>query len=356
MKYFITTKSYVILIRFSYLCSINMSKKVSLQMVAEKLGLSKTLVSLVLNGKGDEHKISKETQKKVIAIVKKLNYQPNRFARSLRTGKTNIIGLVIPDISNSFYSVIAKTIEEIVSKRGYHLIVCNTNEEEKKESNLIDTLLNWNVDGLIVASCFASSKNYDKINKSGKPLILIDRTFRDKKFVSITVENKLGAQLMVKHLVDLGKKHIAMITFSNSLISPITERKDGFVEACKRNAKSIAFYKIIEVDFDNMKDEIKKIIQDIYLKKIFADAIFTVNNVLALAAYSCMKELKLNHNLTLCSFDDIPIFEHFSPPITAIAQPVERIGVESAKLLLQALDEKKTSETRITLPVNLIIR
>jgi len=331
-------------------------KRVSLEMVAEKLGLSKTLVSLVLNGKGDANKISQETQKKVIELAKKLNYQPNRFARSLRTGKTHIVGLIIPDISNAFFSLIAKTVEEEVSKNGYHLIVCNTNEEEAKETNLIETLLNWNIDGIIIASTLKSTKIFDSIKKSGKPLVVFDRIFPNKDFLSVSVENKAGAELMVKYLIDKKRKDILMLAISPSHLSAIKERKEGFLSACKQNKQSISSYKIIEIPFENMLDEVKKIIQDIFLKKITADALFTANNTLALAAYSYMKELKINNDITLCAFDDIPIFEHFSPPISAIAQPVERIGFEAAKLLLQNIEMKKSTETRVLLPVSLVIR
>lgn len=331
-------------------------KKFSLAMVAEKLGLSKTLVSLVLNGKGDANKISQRTQKKVIALAKKLNYQPNRFARSLRTGKTHIVGLIVPDISNAFFSLIAKTVEDEISKNGYHLIVCSTNEEEKKETNLIETLLNWNIDGIIIASTMRSTKMFEAIKKSRKPLVLMDRIFQDKKFLSVSVENKSGSELMVKHLIDKKRKNILLLTISPSHISPMKERRDGFVEACKKYKNSISTFKIIEIPFETMLDEVKKITQDIFLKKITVDAIFTANNTLALAVHTCMKELKIREDVTLCSFDDIPIFEHCSPPIAAIAQPVERIGREATKLLLQNIENRKLNETRIQLPVNLIIR
>jgi len=333
-------------------------KRASLETVAKELGLSKTLISFVLNGKGDENKISKETQKKVLDKAKELNYQPNRFAQSLRTGKTNIIALIIPDISNSFFSLIAKTIEDEVSKNGYNLIVCNTDEDESKESDLIDTLINWNIDGLIVATTMKSARMFDNMKKSGKPFVLIDRVFEDKNFPSVSVENKWGAELAVKYFVDNNKKNLLMLNISPSHISPIREREEGFLNACKKFKSSISSSQVEEIHFERTEEEVRKIIQKIYLKNISVDAIFTANNTLAIAVSMCMKALnpKMREEILLCSFDDIPVFEYCVPPISAVSQPVKRIGREAANILLQEIISKKPASESATLPVELIIR
>lgn len=333
-------------------------KRASLETVAKELGLSKTLVSFVLNGKGDENKISKETQKKVLEKAKELNYQPNRFAQSLRTGKTNIIALIIPDISNAFFSLIAKTIEDEVSKNGYNLVVCNTDEDEKKESDLIDTLNNWNIDGLIVATTMKSPKLFDTMKKTGKSFVLIDRTFEDSGFSSVSVENKWGAELAVKYFVDNKKKNLLMLNISPSHISPIREREEGFLKACNKFKESISSSQVEEIHFEKIEDDVRKIIQKIYLKNISADAIFTANNTLAIAVNRCMKELnpKMREEILLCSFDDIPVFEYCVPPIAAVSQPVKRIGREAANLLLKNIISQKSTAESVTLPVELIIR
>ena len=123
--------------------------KVSLKDIAESLGVSKALVSLVLNNKGDERGINKLTQQKVQNKAKELNYTPNQYARALRTGKSDTLGLIVPDLSNVFYGKLCKAIEMKASELGYDLIISNSYEDSEREVKLINNLLNKNIDGLI---------------------------------------------------------------------------------------------------------------------------------------------------------------------------------------------------------------
>src|SRR6185369_3798139 len=137
-------------------------KKLQLEDLSKQLGYSKTLISMVLNGKGNQYGISKKTQALVLDAIAKLNYTPNKFAKSLRTGKSNFIGLIVADISNPFYSTIAKNIENVLFSNQYNLMVCSSEEDEEREKKLIDMMINQQgVDGLIVASTF---KNADYLN------------------------------------------------------------------------------------------------------------------------------------------------------------------------------------------------
>ena len=136
-------------------------KKISLADVAKSLGVSKTLVSLVLNDRGDEKGINKDTQQRVRDKVKELNYKPNQFARGLRVGKSNTIGLVVADISNSFYAKMCRSIEDHCTENGYNLIICSSDENPEKESELIQMLIDRQVDGLIIST---TQKNNNDIN------------------------------------------------------------------------------------------------------------------------------------------------------------------------------------------------
>ena len=129
-----------------------MTGKISISDIAASLGVSKTLVSLVINNKGNSHGISAETQKKVLAKVKELNYRPNVLAQGFRTGKTNTIGLIVSDISNQFYSRIARKVEGYAWERGYSVVICSTDECEDKERQQISMLQDRKVDGLIISS------------------------------------------------------------------------------------------------------------------------------------------------------------------------------------------------------------
>ena len=127
------------------------NKKVSLADIAMALGVSKTLVSMVLNGKGDENGISKKTQERVTELAEEMNYKPNQFARGLRIGRSNTIGLIVSDISNPFYSRLARSVEDAVSESGFNLMICSSDESEEKEMKHIEMLINKQVDGIILS-------------------------------------------------------------------------------------------------------------------------------------------------------------------------------------------------------------
>src|SRR5688572_3873447 len=138
-------------------------RKLQLEDLAEKLGVSKTLISMVLNGKGNHYGISQKTQATVLDAIAKLNYSPNRFAKSLRTGKSFFVGLIVADISNAFYSTIAKNIESVLFEKDYTLMVCSTEEIEEREKLLVDMMINQQgVDGLIISSTLKDATFYEQ--------------------------------------------------------------------------------------------------------------------------------------------------------------------------------------------------
>ena len=151
-------------------------KRLQLEDLSKQLGYSKTLISMVLNGKADQYGISKKTQAIVLDAVSKLDYTPNKFAKALRTGKSNFIGLIVADISNPFYSTIAKNIEGTLFDRGYNLMVCSTDEDEEREKKLIDMMINQQgVDGIILASTFKNADYFNNPRFTKTPLVFIDR-------------------------------------------------------------------------------------------------------------------------------------------------------------------------------------
>lgn len=144
-------------------------KKVSLKDIADSLGVSKALVSLVLNGKGDERGINKDTQERVRKKAKELNYIPNQYARGLRVGRTDTIGVIVPDISNVFYGKLCKAIEQEAYRKGFNLIISNTYEDVQKEKKLITNLINRNIDGLILASSFDDKNELEGLKDNNVP-------------------------------------------------------------------------------------------------------------------------------------------------------------------------------------------
>ena len=191
-------------------------KKTSLADIAKALDVSKTLVSMVLNGQGDLHGINVNTQKRVMDKAKELNYKPNRMARGLRTGKSNSIGLIVADIANPFYAKIARSIEDYAYDKGFHLMFASSDENPKREEELIDMLTDRQVDGLIIASTLNESNKQPLVNlkNSNIPFVLIDRYIEGIEVDMVVGDNEKGAFDLTNHLLDKGKKKIALLTVS----------------------------------------------------------------------------------------------------------------------------------------------
>src|SRR5690606_12196531 len=179
---------------------------------------------------GDERGINKQTQEKVRQKAKELNYIPNQYARGLRIGRTNTIGVIVPDISNVFYGKLCKAIEQEAYGKGYNLIISNTYEDVQKEKKLISDLINRNIDGLILASSFDSKNEIDGLRQDNFPLVLVDRVFDDFEVDSVSVSNEDGARKAVEFLYSRGVKRPVCFSLSPVYISSISERIHGYME------------------------------------------------------------------------------------------------------------------------------
>src|SRR5688572_20519955 len=185
-------------------------RRLQLEDLSKKLGFSKTLISMVLNGKGNQYGISKKTQATVLDAIAKLNYSPHKFAKSLRTGKSYFIGLIVTDISNPFYSTIARSIEHVLFESEYNLMVCSSEENEEREKQLIEMMVNQQgVDGLIVASTFKNSEFYNQSRFTKIPIVFIDRVVPLYNGNYVVIDNYGGSLELMDHLIKNGCKKIA---------------------------------------------------------------------------------------------------------------------------------------------------
>ncbi len=312
-------------------------KKVSLADVAKSLGVSKTLVSLVLNDRGDEKGINKDTQQRVRDKVKELNYKPNQFARGLRVGKSNTIGLVVADISNSFYGKMCRSIEDQCTAMGYNLMICSSDENPEKESELIQMLIDRQVDGLIISTTQNNNNDIKSLKKSNFPFVLIDRNIPKLETNYVGVENKLGAKEAVNHLLRLGNKKVGHLTISPSHLSSLKERTAGYKEALKENGIKVDNSLIREISFDKIKEDVKRELIELLSPPQSISSLFVANNNIAVACLECFKEMNIRipQDIALVSFDDIDAFKLCYPPVTAVAQPIAEMGVQAVNTLVE---------------------
>lgn len=337
-------------------------KKTLLEDIARELNVSKTLVSMVINGKGDTYGISKKTQEKVLSKAAELQYTPNVFARALRTGKSNLIGLLIADISNPFYAQIAKHIEKTLSAQGYNLMICNTDENVEQEQKLIQLLGEQHiVDGLIIATSSNDSQFFKQDRIKNIPIVFIDRYLPDLKANYVVANNYQGSFDVTDMLIHKGCKNILTLNISPSYISSLSDRVKGYKDALKKYNIPFKEEYLIEISFNNIKNEVRKKLLP-YLNKLNTiDAVYTLNNHLATACLDVFNEFgieKIKDKIYFASFDDIDLFNFVRPHVISVAQPLEEIGNEAANLALKLIENKNKNieNEEITLDTNIISR
>ena len=233
-------------------------KKTSLADLAGELGVSKTLVSLVMNNKGDKNGISKKTQQKVFEKAKELNYKPNQFARGLRLGRSNTIGLIVADISNPFYASICRSIEDAASEHNYHLIICSTDENPDKENALIELFIDRHVDGMIIATTQNKPENFKILTESNIPFVLIDRDIPSFEANKVLVDNYKSTNKAIQLLIKNGRRKIAMLSISPSHLNPIKERVRGYKDTLKKNNIKVNSSWIREINFSMFEKTVKQ--------------------------------------------------------------------------------------------------
>lgn len=333
-------------------------KKVTLSTIATELQVSKTLVSLVLNGKADALAINKLTQQRVLDKVRELNYRPNQVARGLRMGQTKTLGLLVADISNPFYARITRTIEHETEQAGYSLIVCSSDESEAREKRLLKMLLNRQVDGIIMTTTLRDPKILEQLIPQRFPLVLVDRYLDGFESNFVGVDNAGAVETAISHLLENGHENIGFLTHTPDYISSLYQRKKGYLNALEKHQKTLNTNHIIQLDYLQVKNKDYSRLKQVLLDYPEITAIFTSNNNLAVACLSAAKELgkKLPDELSLITFDDVELFEYTAPSISSIAQPLEDIGRSAVQLLLQQLKKESFSIRKEILGTHLILR
>ncbi len=332
-------------------------KRVSLNDIAESLGVSRALVSLVLNGKDAEQGISAETKRKVLAKAQELSYKPNHFARGLRLGKSFTIGLIVSDIANGFYSRIARSIEDLAEEHGYNLIICSTDEDIERELRLIKLLRGKQIDGLIISSSQEKPDEFNRLKAEGFPVVLIDRSFDGLEASCVVAQNREGAKKAAAHLVDQGYNKPLVLAIEPAHVFTIRERCEGFITEMEKHSITP---KVEYLPFDDAFSEVERLVEKLLQKKQLPDCIFAINNNIATACLQVLRKFNIDipNRVGLVCFDDVPYFNFMNPAVTAISQPVDDISSLAFELLLKLLkDEKNEIKDKVHfLPVELIIR
>ncbi|MDB5158231.1 MAG: LacI family transcriptional regulator [Mucilaginibacter sp.] len=313
-----------------------MKKKLSIVDIANSLNISKTTVSFILNGRAQEKRISEELVQRVLKFVDEVGYKANSLAKSLRTGKSNIIGLMVEDISNPFFASIARLIEDRAYKNGYKIIYCSTDNDTKKTQELIEMFRDRHVDGYIMAPPEGIEEDITSLIKDGMPVVLFDRHLPKVNTDYIEIDNLFSTYNATRHLVEQGYKNIAFVTFSSQQ-SQMKARLEGYKKALKENSLKPV---VKEILFNQNEEFIIGPITSFLKKHKDLDAVFFGTNHVGTCGLKVINSLsiKVPSDLAVISFDDYDVFKLFSPPVTAIAQPVEEIADNVITVLLNKLN------------------
>lgn len=330
--------------------------KPSIKDLAERLKISKTTVSFIMNGKAREKRISDELVKKVEKAAVKLGYQANPFAKSLRTGKTNLIGLMVEDISNPFFSSIAKLIEGKIYANGYKVVYCSTENDPSRGKEFLKMFAALHVDGCIIAPTMDMESDITQMVNRGMNIVLFDRKFRNKAADVIKVDNIQGLYDAVTHLVHRGYRKIALVTLAFDKPER-EERVIGYQKAVEDHGLVSHVHTLpFKVRYQDYANDIRIILKE----NPGFDAVIFGTNYLGISGLEAIKMLKLSipEDLAIVSFDDHDLFRVREPGITVVAQPIEEIAQVSIETLLKKLQapKKKSAGQTITLKTNLIVR
>jgi len=331
--------------------------RVTLNDIAKKVGVSKTLVSLVVNGKAEEYGISRQTCDRVMAAVREYGYNPNQTARSLRTGMSNTLGLIVSDISNNFYASVARQLEDLAWEQDYNMIIGSTDENVAKELKLLDILRNRQVDGIILSSSQQSPSSLENLAKSGFPLVLIDRYFPEVSIPSAVVNNRVGGELLALHLLNQGFRNPLVLSVTPCYISSIAERVGGFVNIFE---EAEIHPEVLQIPFGDLDNMVEEILANRLNENKLPDAIFAVNNNLATATLRACHahNIGIPNDCALVCFDELPYFNFSTPSITSIKQPIAKLCSVAFSQLFELVSknlEDKLNPVQM-LPVELIVR
>lgn len=306
--------------------------KPSMADVAQLAGVSISTVSHVLN---NTRFVSKEYREKVYSAIHELGYAPNLYARSFRTGRKNMIGFILPDISNQFFSSVIETVEGVISKSNYRLIIVNTKEDKKRERSHMQYLASGIVDGLILASTMENYSEFSDLLPPQFPTVLIDRKVKNCRFDSVVVSVYDSVYKGVSDFIEHGEIKIGFIAWLGHL-SPVQERLKGYLDAMRdHNIPIENGY----VQFESSSE--RNIFTCIHnLVANGCSAVVLSNSVMSNDVYSYFYEhgITINEDIKVLSFVDYELPIWSTTPSAYITQPVNEIGKIAAKQILMRID------------------
>jgi len=325
---------------------------VTIKEIAKKSGVSVGTVSKVLNY---NKTVSEINRKKVIKIVKELNYTPNRIARSLSKGRTKNIGFIIPDIANPFFPELVRGASNVLIPEGYYVFLCSSDNNPEKEDFYIRDLVSMWIDGIIIAPSDTENRDTSIFNEIISPFVVVDREIKELKKDLVIINNKKGAYDAVKHLISNGHKKIAILEGPKYTITA-QNRYKGWkkaMEEINQFKEDLVFWGSFSIDSGY------EMMNEVFSRLGMVDAIFACNDLIALGAIQAIEEkgYKIPDVISIVGFDDIYLSKFLKPSLTTVRQPIYEIGKTAANILLDRINGSKDFvPKKIVVEGSLIVR
>ncbi|GAB1761319.1 LacI family DNA-binding transcriptional regulator [Priestia megaterium] len=321
--------------------------------VAKLSGLSKTTVSRVIN---NHSYVSEEKKNRVLKAMKELNYTPNPSARKLRGQVTTTIGVIVPRIINPFFSYLVDSIEQVAYKKGYHVLIFQSNEDKEKELAFLNLLKTKQVDGIIMTSIENDWSLIEPFTEYG-PILLCNEYVNNANVPIVRLNQYKGAYIGVKHLLEKGHRKIGYCT--GGLFAEEGKDKDrnqGYQKALQE-AGIQPDPKWIFVNQHSIEDG-KQVVKKILSMEDRPTAIFTGSDEIAGGMMIEAKEsgLSIPNDLAIIGFDDQPLAQMLDPKLTTIRQPINQMGIKAMEILIDMLNDSESTVETFELPIELVVR
>ncbi|WKA51625.1 substrate-binding domain-containing protein [Planococcus liqunii] len=322
-----------------------MAKNITIAQVAEQAKVSKSTVSQYLNKRYEY--MSESTRQRIEAAIEELNYHPNSIARSLKQKSTYTVGVIVANILHSFSTQILRAIENNFNANGFHIIICNADDEPEKERNYIEMLLAKQVDGLIIFPTGGNLDLYEQMNKQNFPVVFMDRKIDGLEVNTVMLDNHRAAQLAIDAFVESDYKRISIIT--TSIIrntSPRVERIEGYRQALEAHGLPVREEYVRTADAANIQNELN----ELFALDAPPEAILAGNDRVLLEVLKYMKEhqLVIPDDVAVIGIDEVAFASFYTPPLTVVTQPTIDMANKATELLLEQIkSENKTAKTAI---------
>jgi len=326
-----------------------MARRVTLRDVASHAQVSVTTVSNVVRG---WQFIAADTRRRVEQSILELGYSPHSIAQGLRTGRTQVIGLIVPDLASLYFAVMVETVEQVAQQHGYNVFVINSNESPEQEARALEQVAARWVDGLLIVQTTPSERASKLLASLNMPTVALDRVASDYHGAACTIDNRQIVLLAIAHLCALGHTHIAHLVAPRD-ITVVEARAQAYVEAMGGQGRLIP----TGSDFD-LEGGYLGILNMVVAGTPLPTAVFASNDLMAIGAMRAFSErgIRVPEDVSIVGVDNIPFCRYLSIGLTTVAQPLDALAEAGMTMLLQLIHDHPLDAQQVILQPELIVR